>query len=464
MTEEKVAPHDPSKPAKLLEFMSTGWADRDATLPSEGSGAPFRKARREALTAAFPGEVLVVPSGGLKVRANDTDFRFRPGSDFSWLVGSHEPSSVLVIDAAGDAVLYQAPAWDRTTPAFFTDRNGELWVGPRPSLEAVTAELGIQARPLEEIEKLQGTKARVLRGYDDTVAALFETDEEADTELAVWLSEARLVKDSWEIEQLQDAVDATVRGFEDVVRALPQAIETSERWVEGVFGLRARVDGNDVGYGSICAAGSHACILHWTDNDGALRDGELILLDMGVENRELYTADVTRTLPINGKWTPQQREIYDLVYRSQEAALAECKPGAHFTAPHLAAMKVIAEGLEKLGIIESAEEVLDKDDKRYARWTLHGVSHGLGLDVHDCAQARTEHYREGTLQPGHVITVEPGLYFQPDDLLVPEELRGIGVRIEDDVLITEDGHRNLSAALPRDPAAIEAWMSGLSGS
>ncbi|MCW2542787.1 MAG: Xaa-Pro aminopeptidase [Frankiales bacterium] len=464
MSEQKPdgsATHDPAKPEKLLELMSTGWAERDSTLPAEGGAAPFRKARRASLAARFPGEVIVVPSGGLKVRANDTDFRFRPGTEFSWLVGSHEPDAVLVLDAAGEATLFQAPAWDRTTPAFFTDRSGELWVGPRPSLDAVTAELGITTRPLEEIEKLQGTSARVLQGYDDKVAALFEVTEESDSELRVWLSEARLVKDSWEVAQLQDAVDATIKGFEDVVRALPDAVATSERWAEGVFGLRARVEGNDVGYGSICAAGSHACTLHWTDNDGPVRPGELILLDMGVENRELYTADVTRTLPINGRWSLQQREIYSLVFRSQEAALAECKPGAAFLAPHNAAMTVLAEGLQALGIIESAAEVLDAGDRRHARWTLHGVSHMLGLDVHDCAHARNESYREGTLEPGYVLTIEPGLYFQPDDLLVPAELRGIGVRIEDDVLITEDGYRNLSAALPREPDAVEAWMAAL---
>lgn len=455
------ATHDPKRPAKLLEFMSTGWAEKDATLPAEGAAAPFRRSRREALAAQYPGERLVVPSGGLKVRSNDTDYPFRPSSDFAWLVGSMAPDAVLVIDADGTATLYQPPSWDRMTPAFFTDRSGELWVGPRPSLDAVTAELGIAARPLEELEKLQGSAARVLRGYDQKVEALFETVEDADKQLSVWLSEARLVKDSWEIEQLQQAVDATIKGFEDVARALPQAQDTSERWAEGVFGLRARVEGNDVGYGSICAAGAHACTLHWTDNDGAVRDGELILLDMGVEGRELYTADVTRTLPINGTWTTRQREVYDLVYRSQEAALAECKPGANFLDPHKAAMRVLAEGLEVMGIVESAQEVLAEDDKRYSRWTLHGVSHMLGLDVHDCASARDENYRDGVLKVGYVLTVEPGLYFQPDDLLVPEDLRGIGVRIEDDVLITEDGYRNLSAALPRDPDGVEAWMAGL---
>jgi Xaa-Pro aminopeptidase len=460
---EQVATHDPKRPQKLLDFMLSGWAEPDRVLPPEGGAAPYRRARRARLVERFAGEVVVVPSGGFKVRANDTDFRFRPGSDFSWLVGSQEPDAVLVVDAAGEAVLYQAPAWTRETPAFFTDRNGEFWVGPRPSLDHVAAELGIATRPLEEIEKLRGTAARVLRGYDRKVEDLFESAQEADEELATWLSEARLVKDEWELAQLQDAVDATIRGFEDVVRELPKAVATSERWAEGVFGLRARVDGNDVGYGSICAAGSHACVLHWTDNDGPVREGDLFLLDMGVENNELYTADVTRTLPVSGRWTPRQREVYELVLRSQEAAIAACKPGARFVDPHNAAMKVLAEGLEALGIVASAAEVLAEDDKRYSRWTIHGVSHMLGLDVHDCAHSRDELYRDGVLEVGYVLTMEPGLYFQPDDLLVPEDLRGIGIRIEDDVVVTEDGCRNLSAALPRGADEIEAWMAALQG-
>ena len=334
-------------------------------------------------------------------------------------------------------------------------------MGPRPSLDAVTAELGIATRPLEEIEKLQGTAARVLQGYDGAVAAIFETVEESDQELAVWLGEARLVKDAWEIAQLQAAVDATIKGFEDVARALPAAMSTSERWAEGVFGLRARVEGNDVGYGSICAAGAHACTLHWTDNDGPVVDGELILLDMGVEGHELYTADITRTLPVSGTFTPRQRQVYSLVLEAQEAGIAACRPGADFLDPHRAAMQVLAHGLVELEVLEDAGAALAEDAQLYRRYTLHGVSHMLGIDVHDCAHARQEVYRKGPLQPGFVLTVEPGLYFQPDDLTVPEDLRGIGIRIEDDVLITEDGCRNLSAALPRTPDAIESWMSAL---
>jgi Xaa-Pro aminopeptidase len=350
---------------------------------------------------------------------------------------------------------------DRSTPAFFSDRvYGELWVGPRPSLEATSALLGIECRPLEQLEKLSGA-ARVVRGYDRAVEERFDTDEEKDAELAQFLSELRLVKDEHEVQQLQEAVDATVRGFEDAVRAMGQAVRTSERYLEGVFGLRARVEGNDVGYSSICAAGPHACTLHWTDNDGPVREGELVLLDMGVEGHELYTADVTRTLPVSGTFTPRQREVYDLVFRAQEAGIAACRPGADFLAPHRAAMEVLAHGLQEMGILDDAEAALREDSQLYRRYTLHGVSHMLGIDVHDCAHARDDVYRKGTLEPGYVLTVEPGLYFQPDDLTVPEDLRGIGVRIEDDVVITADGCRNLSAALPREAGEVEAWVQGL---
>jgi len=300
-----------------------------------------------------------------------------------------------------------------------------------------------------------------VRGYDARVEKLFDVQDEPDAELAQFLSEQRLVKDSHEIAQLQEAVDATALGFEDVVRQLPAAVQSSERWIEGVFGLRARVEGNDVGYGSICAAGTHACILHWTENDGEVREGDLVLLDMGVEGKELYTADVTRTLPVSGTFSPRQREVYTLVYEAQEAAIAACKPGADFLDPHKAAMKVLAQGLEKLGVLESAEAALAEDRQLYRRYTLHGVSHMLGLDVHDCAHARKQMYTKGTLAEGYVLTVEPGLYFQPDDLTVPEDLRGIGVRIEDDIVITADGCRNLSAGLPRHPDEVEAWMAGL---
>jgi Xaa-Pro aminopeptidase len=192
--------------------------------------------------------------------------------------------------------------------------------------------------------------------------------------------------------------------------------------------------------------------------------GDLVLLDMGAEATSLYTADVTRTLPIDGTFTSVQRDLYSLVLAAQQAGIDVVRPGATFRAPHEAAMSVIAHGLEDLGLLPvSAEEALSPDSRIYARWTLHGTSHMLGLDVHDCAVADARVYPGGELEEGMVLTVEPGLYFQEDDLLVPEELRGIGIRIEDDVVVTADGVRNLSEALPREPDEIEAWMARLRG-
>jgi Xaa-Pro aminopeptidase len=246
------------------------------------------------------------------------------------------------------------------------------------------------------------------------------------------------------------------------VRELAQAVATSERWIEGTFFRRARVEGNDIGYGSICAAGPHATTLHWVRNDGEVRPGELLLLDAGVETSTLYTADVTRTLPISGTFNELQRKIYQAVLDAQEAGIAAVKPGARYRDFHEAAQQVLAERLVEWGLLEGpVERVLELGLQR--RWTLHGTGHMLGLDVHDCADARCEQYVDGVLRPGMVQTVEPGLYFQADDLTVPEEYRGIGVRIEDDVLVTVDGHENLSAGLPRRPDEIEAWMQALMG-
>jgi Xaa-Pro aminopeptidase len=220
--------------------------------------------------------------------------------------------------------------------------------------------------------------------------------------------------------------------------------------------------GNDIGYDSIVGGGRHATTLHWIDNSGPITPGDLVLLDMGAEASSLYTADVTRTLPVDGRFTPLQRDLYSAVLEAQQAGIDAVRPGVPFHAPHDAAMTVLAHKLADLGLLPcSAEEALAPDSKLYARWTLHGTSHMLGMDVHDCAAAAPEVYRDGDLTEGMVLTVEPGLYFQEDDLLVPEELRGIGIRIEDDVVVTADGARNLSAALPRDPDAIEEWMGTL---
>ena len=461
MSEQPRASHDSGTPENLLRFMMTGWATPPGTPAQPIEGAERFAARRAALAGAFPGETLVVPTGHEKTRANDTTYRFRPGTEFYYLTGNVEPDGVLVAGPGG-ATLYCEPNPGKTDATFFTDRaKGELWVGPRLGLRASAERYGIATKPLAELGAdlasiVTGGAWRALRGIDPVLDAALPAQPERDHALAQQLSEMRLIKDELEIRELQRAIDATQRGFDDVVRALPGA--HSERVVEGVFGMRARVDGNDVGYGTIAASGPNACVLHWTRNDRALAGDELLLLDAGVEAETLYTADVTRTIPIGGTFSPEQKAIYELVLAAQEAGFAACAPGNDFMAPNRAAMAVLAAGLERLGILASAEDALRDENQFYKRYSLHNVSHMLGLDVHDCAQARAEAYKFGVLRAGMVLTVEPGLYFQPDDLTVPARYRGIGVRIEDDVLITETAYRNLSAAIPRTVDDVEAWV------
>jgi len=460
----KTESHDPKVPAAWAAFMREGWGDRELDLPAHPVTSWAAK-RRARLAETFPGERLVLPAGTYKVRANDTEYRFRPDTAHTYYTGNQTTDAVLVIEPDGSQVLYARPRSSRETDEFFRDRMyGELWAGRRPSAREISDSLGIEVRHVDELGGALGgsAKTRVLRGVSPLVDGLVDGDEGADAEFARVVSEARLVKDEWEVAELQQACDVTALGFEDVVRDWPNAIAYGERWIEGTFFRRARTMGNDIGYDSIVGGGRHATTLHWTDNTGPVRPGELILLDMGVEGHNLYTADVTRTLPVDGTFTPLQRDLYDLVFASQEAGIAAVRPGAEFRAAHNAAVEVLARGLGDMGLLPvPVEEALDPESKVYSRWTLHGVSHMLGMDVHDCSLAAEGAYVEGTLAEGMVLTVEPGLYFQEDDLLVPEELRGIGIRIEDDILVTADGSRNLSASLPRSSADVESWMSGL---
>jgi len=475
-------------------FVAAEWAPRSTDLPTESPAAPYAALRRSAVSAAFPGERLVIPAGGLKVRSNDSDYVFRPHSAFAHLTGlgsDREPDAVLVLepreDGSHESILYFRPLAGRDTEEFFGDsRYGEFWVGARPGLADVEAELALSARHIDELTEGMGkdigtTVIRIVRDADrDLTAAVdairesvTETDEpresealrDADDELAHFLSTLRLVKDEWEIRQMRDAVDATANGFDAVIAALPEALQRGrgERWVEGVFGLHARHQGNGIGYDSICAAGDHANTLHWIKNTGDITGGDLLLLDAGVEVDSLFTADVTRTLPVNGRFTAAQRKVYDAVYAAQEAGIAAVRPGAKFSDVHDAAIRVIAEHLHAWGLLPEGIDVgatLDKEHGHYhRRWMVHGTSHHLGLDVHDCALARREEYLGAELAPGMILTVEPGLYFKADDLRVPVELRGIGVRIEDDILVTPDGCENLSAAMPRTSSDVEAWIA-----
>nr|WP_234695612.1 MULTISPECIES: aminopeptidase P family protein [Brachybacterium] len=477
--------------AAFREFIASGW---DETVPDaeRRESADFTPERRDALVRRLPGTRLVLPAGMLKVRSNDTDYPFRPDSAFAYYSGlgtDEEPDSVLVVEPSAEdptvsvATYFFRPRAGFDSSEFYADsRYGEMWVGRRPTVAEASQRLGIEVRHIDELRdhlaKDVGAQLSlsIVPEVDASIEAMVQEirsqnglpggDEAAAENAALReaASEARLVKDEYEVRQMRLAVEATLRGFEDVIRNLPQAVghPRGERVIEGVFAATARADGNGVGYDTIAAAGDHACTLHWTRNDGAVHPDELVLVDAGVEIDSLYTADVTRTLPVSGTFSPMQRKVYDAVLEAADAAFAVARPGLRFRELHTAAMKVLAARLEEWGLLPgTAEESLAAGGQWHRRWMPHGTSHHLGMDVHDCAQARREMYLDAELVPGMVFTIEPGLYFKENDLLVPEELRGIGVRIEDDVLVTEDGVENLSAGAPRRAEDVEAWIAAV---
>lgn len=277
------------------------------------------------------------------------------------------------------------------------------------------------------------------------------------------MSELRLIKDDWEIEQMKIAVAATVEGFADVVRALPRALthKRGERVVEGAFFARAREEGNELGYDTIAASGNNATVLHWNRNSGTVNAGELLLLDAGVEADSLYTADITRTLPATGTFTDVQRKVYEAVLDAADAGFAAAQPGVRFRDIHTAATTVLAERLAEWGLLPVSVE--------------EAISGGPAAPPLDAARHQPPPWpgrprlRAGKARAlprwhphrGHGFHHRTRLYFKNEDLAIPEEYRGIGVRIEDDILMTADGPLNLSAALPRKADDVESWMAGI---
>lgn len=465
--------HDVAPSEVFANFMKSGWALSPLSDLTIGPAVPYAKKRRAALSAAFKGVRVVIPSGNYKVRSNDTNYPYRPHTAFAYYTGVQgveaTADAVLVLEPSSsghDAILFLHPRSTRDTDAFYRDAQyGELWVGRRFTLDEARQRWDIETRKVDDLEDfLKDVKdSAVIRGedwlVDHTVA-----ESDRDQELVKFVSEHRLVKDDYEKAEMRKAVLATERGFADMVRAFPAALASNrgERVIEGAFAARSRLEGHGTGYDSIVAAGSHACVLHWVRNDGNLKAGELILIDAGIELDSYYTADITRTLPVNGTFSPEQRALYMLVYEAQQAGFAAIKPGVKFSEVNAAAQKVLAHGLAKLGVLTvSAEESLKPEVGLHRRWTLHGTSHHLGIDVHDCAQARKEMYMDAELKEGMCFTVEPGLYIQPDDELFAPEFRGIGIRIEDDIIVTRDGCEILGADLPRHPDEIEQWMASL---
>lgn len=420
--------------------------------------------RRERMIDAMGAGALVVFSAPELLRNNDVEHEWRQDSDFHYLSGFDEPGSVLVLRGGPEPryVLFVRPR----------DPERETWDGPRAGVDGAVAEFGADAAyPLSELgdrlPELLGNLDSVFyrlgreRANDDTVLRALDgvrrlarkgiACPRAIVDPGSVLHEARLVKTPEELERMQRAAAITEVGHREVMaRSKPGMYEyEAEAVLRGAF---RRGGAERHAYAPIVGSGPNATILHYHKNDRLMLDGDLLLVDAGSEF-EYYASDVTRTFPVSGRFTPPQRTIYELVLRSELAAIDATRPGVTLDEVHAVAVRVLVEGLIELGIIAGPlEQALAEE--RHKPWYMHRTSHWLGMDVHDVGA----YYVAGKprpLAPGMVLTVEPGLYFSQTDTRVAEEYRGIGVRIEDDVLVTEAEPNVLTAAIPKHVDAVE---------
>lgn len=465
--------HSP-KSAEFRDFMKSGWSELSPRRTKRSSVASYARKRRDSLDLIFQDVTIIIEAGLLKCRSNDTSYPYRPSSAFSYLTGwgaSAEPGSVLVGLPTGrrhNWKLYMRSPADRDSDEFYADSEiGEFWTGPRPGLDSISQLLDIETADLStwDIEKHDRKLCAVMQddnGLSVSQKTRRNKNHPNDERLARAISDMRLVKDSYEVSEIRNAIESTRRGFDDIIAVIPHALShpRGERLIESTFHTRARLEGNGVGYGTIAASGEHSCILHWTENTGKLAPGELLLVDAGVERDSLYTADITRTLPVSGAFSAEQLKIYKVVLEASDAAFTIVRPGASLADVHSAAMKAIAQGLEKLGLLPvDSIKSLSVTGQHHRRYMIHSTSHHLGLDVHDCARTDRQVYLEGPLKEGMVFTIEPGIYFHPNDITVPKKWRGIGIRLEDNVLVTRSGSSNLSGSIPRTPEQIEEWLT-----
>jgi Xaa-Pro aminopeptidase len=427
----------------------------------------FAERRQRVRDAMGPGAVAIFRGANLATRSRDTEFPFRQDSDFWYLTGFDHPGATAVLrtDGGPGYTLFVEPR----------DRALETWTGYRPGVEGAVQDFAAdEAHPNSELaakvpELIRGAKRiyHVL-GRDaaldaQLVAALDQmrlrsrTNSDPADEIVDPRSithAMRLFKDPSELDLMRRAAEISREGHAAAAKsAWPGAFEYElQAALEYTFRRRGA---RGPAYTSIVGGGANATVLHYVRNDQKLREDELVLIDAGCE-LEGYASDVTRTYPIGGRFTGPGRAVYEVVLAAQQAALELCRPGTTLPEIHDAAVRALVEGLVELGILSG-----DPDDliarEAYKPYYMHSTSHWLGLDVHDVGS-----YREAgaprPLAPGIVFTVEPGLYVAADDSSAPARFRGIGVRIEDDVLITADGHENLTAAIPKDPDELEALV------
>ncbi|HNQ12273.1 MAG TPA: aminopeptidase P N-terminal domain-containing protein [Bacteroidia bacterium] len=443
----------------LVHVTSFCFAQYSDLYSQEYLGPNFHAERREALRNKLPEKTLAIFfANPERNRTNDVDYQYRQDSDFLYLTGFLEPNAVLIISNEKIRLLNT----ESKEFIFVPERNekAEIWTGKRLGAQGAksilkiseafdaSSFLDVDFSKLKQVEKIYVRWPRGMENNRMNKADLFDlyqhlkqqSLEFSSVELSKTMAALREVKSPAEIKLLRKAIDITCEAHNQLIKTLNPTM--TEIQAQAVLEYYFKLGGSEYpGYPSIVGGAENSCILHYTHNRRKLFPGEMLLFDAGAEFHG-YTADVTRTVPVNGKFTEEQKAIYEIVLDAQTKAIEACRPGISFREPHNIAMEIIAKGLQKLGIINKAEDV--------SKYFMHGTSHYLGLDVHDAGTY-------GPLKPWSVITVEPGIYIA-EGSDCDKKWWNIGVRIEDDILITEDGYENLSAKTPKTIIEIEQLM------
>lgn len=429
----------------------------------------FKARRKELMAQMEPNSIALLASAAPRIRNNDAAYQYRQNSDFYYLTGFTEEQALLALIPGrkqGEVVL------------FCQEKNPdkELWDGFLLGPDAACDELGVSdAFPIADVDDIL---PGLIEGRDRVYYSMGK-DDKFDDQVMDWvkvirsksklgahppgeflmldplLHELRLIKSKDEIRLMEQAAKISAEGHKRAMAVCKPGCHEYELEAELLYAFK-RNGSLAPAYTSIVAAGDNACTLHYVDNTAQIKDGDLVLIDAGCEY-QYYASDITRTFPASGKFSAEQKVIYELVLKAQEAAIKAIKPGAAWDEPHNASVKVITQGLVKLGLLKGSPTQLIKSGA-YREFYMHRVGHWIGMDVHDVGDYKIDDTWR-LLEPGMVTTVEPGIYISPNNRKVAKKWRGIGVRIEDDVLVTRKGHKILSTGIPKTVAEIESFMA-----
>jgi len=428
----------------------------------------FARRRQALMNMMGSGSIAILPAAPHYHRNRDTEYRYRQDSDFYYLTGFPEPEAVLCLipgRAAGEVVLFCRER----------DREMEIWNGYRAGPEGAVADFGASdAFPITDIDDIipgliegrqrvyvsmgaQPIFDKRLMEWVNSIRAKVRSGAHAPEEFLMLdhlLHDLRLFKSGEELKIMRKVAAISTQAHRRAMQTAKPGLFEYELDAE-IMHQFLRSGCAAPAYNSIVGSGANACILHYVENSRQMQDGDLVLIDAGGE-LDHYAADITRTFPVNGRFSPEQKAIYELVLQSQLAAIDIVKPGMHWNSAHEVVVEVLTRGLIELGLLQGSVEECIRTES-YRQFFMHRTGHWLGMDVHDVGDYKVDgNWRE--LEPGMVMTVEPGLYIAPDCLTVDPKWRGIGVRIEDDVLVTRTGHEVLTQAAPKTVADIEALM------